>query len=319
MSKVTRHPCRLEQCLEKKLGNPSKWNIQGFSRAGDRTGFFIKEPKIILDCGLATYRNSNAVVIGHGHADHTLCLPQLINRRSTRLKGQEHLNGKPVFCPEKVKYKIHLLNKAVYELSDDSFDETRELTIEEVELRQGYHLFGVKAEPNVYIEIPGYTNLKMEILQAYHTNQNCVGYGFNSFSKKLKEEYNHLKGSKEGGQEIKRLKESGENVYDDHITPELLYFCDSSIHNLSEHDEWKKYPVIICECTGYPGYQESDKMTMIEHSHLDLLKPIILDNLDKQWILIHASMAVPDDYLETKEKELQDEGIDVTIWRDERC
>lgn len=318
MSKASKHACRLEQCIEKKLDNPGKWTIQGHSRAGERTGFYIKEQRIVLDCGLASYRNNNLIVLSHQHCDHTLCLPQLISRRNPRAKGQEHLRGTPVFCHEKAMYKIHMLNRAVYELSVDTINEERVKTTEDIELRQGYHLFGVKAEPNVYIDIPGFSNIKMEILQAHHSEMNCVGYGFNSFSKKLKEEYNHLKGSKEGGQEIKRLKTSGVDVFTDTCTPELLYFCDSSIHNLSDNEDWKKYPVIMCECTGYPEYQEADRMTLIEHSHYDLLKPIILANLDKQWIVLHASMAVPDTFLLIKEKELRDLGANVTIWTDER-
>lgn len=319
MAKILNFPCRLEQCIEKKLDNPSNWTIQGASRAGERTGFFIKELKVILDCGLASYRNSVAVLIGHSHADHTLSLPMLISRRQTKVKGQEHLRGTPVFCPEKIMYKIHLLNRAVYELSYDDTNEERanKTTLEEIEIRQGYHLIGVKPEPNVYIDIPGIDNIKMEILQAYHSEQNCVGYGFNKTTKKLKDEYSHLKGTKEGGQEIKRLKAEGIEIMEEKLIPELVYFCDSSIHNLSDHDEWKKYPVIMCECTGYPDYQTPEQMTEREHSHLDLLKPIMMENKDKQWILIHASMSVPKTYLEEKEKELQEEGLNIIIWCNE--
>ncbi|MDA7495390.1 hypothetical protein N8459_02665 [Nitrosopumilus sp.] len=314
MSKILDHPCRLEQCKKKKLNNPSGWTIQGHSRAGERTGFFIHEPKIVLDGGLASYRNCSAIVLSHAHCDHTLCLPQLFNARSTLKKDNNSLRGVPLFCPENIMYKIHLLNRVVYELSYDDINENRVLTTEEIETRQGYHLFGVNANPNKYIDIPGINNIKIEVLQAYHCEKNCVGYGFNTITKKLKEEYNHLKGTKEGGQEIKRLKEKGIEINEDKLIPELLYFCDSAINNLLDHDEWKKYPVIMCECTGYPGFQEADVMTKREHSHLDLLKPIIFANLNKEWILLHASMGIPKLHLEKIEKELQEEGANVTIW-----
>lgn len=53
----------------------------------------------------------------------------------------------------------------------------------------------------------------------------------------------------------------------------------------------------MCECTGYPGYHLPEQMTKREHSHLNLLKPIMDLHKEKQWILIHASMSVPKDVL----------------------
>lgn len=197
MSKIMNHPCRLEQCVQETLSNPSKWTLQGASRAGERTGFYLKEIKCILDCGLATFREPKAIFITHSHTDHTLALPMLICRRNTKHKGQTHLNGTPVYCPKNIMYKIHMLNRVSYELSNDDNNEHRNLSIDELEKRQGYHLFGIGVNLNNYLDIPGIENIKLEILQAYHCNMfgcydNCVGYGFNRITYKLKDEYNNL-------------------------------------------------------------------------------------------------------------------------------
>ena len=47
-------PNLLEDCAQIKLTNPSKWTINMHSRAGERTGVYINDLKIALDCGLAT-------------------------------------------------------------------------------------------------------------------------------------------------------------------------------------------------------------------------------------------------------------------------
>ena len=316
MAKPHHQPCRLEQCPSLQLDNPGKWTLQGHSRAGERTGFVIKDHGIVLDAGLATYKAPKAVFITHSHCDHTLCFPQLLSGRLSRLKGQEGLRGRPVYCPAKIMGKINLLIFAVHVLSSDNIFTNNNFETEQIESAQGYHLFGVSA--GEYYDIPGVPNIRAEIHQAYHSDQNCLGYGFSSVCRKLKDEYSHLK--KAGGQELSRLRKEGVEITEEIVTPELIFFCDSSIDNLRQHNGWKKYPVVVCECTGYSPYQEADKMYAIEHSHMDDLKPIILDNLDKQWIIIHPSMAVPDSFLEEEEVNLRENhGANVTLWKSENA
>lgn len=184
--------------------------------------------------------------------------------------------------------------------------------IELVETRQGYHLFGV--EPQQQLSVPGFPNLSVEILQAHHSEMNCVGYGFSTLKKKLLPQYHHLCGSKDGGLELKKLRESGIDVNETISIPEFVYFCDSSIHNLSDHKEWHKYPVIMCECTGFPEFQTCDQMTSREHSHLILVEEIMRQHPDKQWILMHASMGVPKTVLQEHEERLKKDGLNVIIW-----
>ena len=50
------------------------------------------------------------------------------------------------------------------------------------------------------------------------------------------------------------------------------------------------------------------------HTHLDDLLPIMLKNLDKQWILLHASMSIRNNELLDFERKLRSEhGINVHI------
>ena len=52
---------RLENCEIVQLDNPEKWTLQGHSKAGERTGFWLHPEKIVLDAGLSTYRQPKAV------------------------------------------------------------------------------------------------------------------------------------------------------------------------------------------------------------------------------------------------------------------
>lgn len=175
-------------------------------------------------------------------------------------------------------------------------------------------------------------NLEIEILHAYHTVQ-TVGYGFKSNKKVFKDEYNYLINELSNDDKnkmtteeiklnrlfkinkIKELKANNIELTNNIKINEFCFFCDSTIDNLTKHDEWKKYPVIICECTGL----DIDCMTLNRdydrnHTSIITLKPIMLANKDKKWCLIHISAAVSSERIKIIESQLINEGIDVYIF-----
>ena len=81
---------------------------------------------------------------------------------------------------------------------------------------------------------------------------------------------------------ILQAKKNGLDITDKIDIPELAFYCDSTIENLKNHSEWKKYPVIMCECTGYPEKHTVEGIRDKTHTHLDELMPIMLENKDKQ-------------------------------------
>jgi hypothetical protein len=44
-------PHLIEHSYSGELPNPAKWTLQGYSRAGERTGFFLSPINILLDSG----------------------------------------------------------------------------------------------------------------------------------------------------------------------------------------------------------------------------------------------------------------------------
>ena len=134
--------------------------------------------------------------------------------------------------------------------------------------------------------------------------------GFNTIKSKLKDEYNHV-----NKKDLQQLRINGENITEITREPELLYFCDSNIDNFRNHDEWKKYPVIMCECTSYPETLNEESTYNNGHTHWDQLFPIMKEYHNKQWILLHASMAMKSENLIKYEKIAIDNNIDCFIWK----
>jgi len=298
---------KIEDCEKIILSNPSKWTLQGYSKAGDKTGFLLYPLKILLDAGMPTTQTPNAVLISHSHCDHTLSLPLVLTQRNGTLKGQEHLLGRPVYMHNDCIVPIQRLMEAIIMLSDNDnlnpVDYVNLLSQEYIYKRQGYHP-QIVTEGQIF-QIPSVNNVEIEVLKAYH-NTGCFGYGFTSIKKKLKKKFHTL-----GKDAIIEAKKNGEEINDIVKIPEFLYFVDSTIENFTKHNEWQKYPVITAECTGFPNIHPVEKMVQRYHSHLSLLEPIMEQWKDKQWILIHTSSTISNKMLEEEEKRLQKKGLNV--------
>lgn len=81
-------------------------------------------------------------------------------------------------------------------------------------------------------------------------------------------------------------------MYEKILNPEFVFYCDSTIDNLASHNEWKKYPVVVCECTGLniSPLDNGERNYDNNHTSLATLKPIMLDNKDKKWFIIHVGL-----------------------------
>ena len=97
--------------------------------------------------------------------------------------------------------------------------------------------------------------------------------------------------------------------------PEMIFFSDSKIDNLTKHDEWKQYPVIMNECTGFDEVRTPEDTDATFHTHWCHIFPIMKDHKDKEWILIHTSWGVSNEIIDKYQKIMDDEGINGYIWK----
>jgi len=103
-------------------------------------------------------------------------------------------------------------------------------------------------------------------------------------------------------------------MYEKILNPEFAFYYDSTIENLVKHDEWKKYPIIICECTCLDITKLSGDIDYDEnYTSINTLKPIMLSNKNIKWFIIHVSLGCFEDKIKQVEDELTQEGIDVKI------
>jgi len=52
--------------------------IKGFSRAGDKTGFYIPQLHLFFDAGIQCYYQPEFIFITHCHTDHFFALSMLL-------------------------------------------------------------------------------------------------------------------------------------------------------------------------------------------------------------------------------------------------
>lgn len=282
-------PLYLEDCEKIQIGSKGMY-LQGFSKAGDRTGFMLFPHKILFDGGVRVKQSPAYILNTHCHVDHTGELPYICNKHK--------LFDRPsyeIYTPSTTIPFIMLLIKAIALVSNPT---KIKFTDDEILLNQRIQLKPVNAGDKFTIK-----NYEVQVLEAHHDVQS-VGYGISSFAKKLKNEYKELSGN-----ELKDLRKKGIEIQESVKIPDIAFFCDSTIKNLTDHNEWKEYPVIVCECTGLDEKVSIDNY----HTRIDELIQVMLDNSDKQWVIIHTSRGIKRDMIEKEELKLRQMGLNVKI------
>ena len=295
-------PRSLEAVNEEIAINSSGWKIKGWSRAGCQTGFILYPFKILLDAGLTSSQKFDHVFITHQHVDHVHNLPLVCSRHKPGTNN--------VYVPAS---SVEIIGKYFRLISELSSNQAITMSDDEILKHQNVQIIGTNPGQIINLEKEG---LVVEVLQAHHDVQSN-GYGFNSWKKIIKPEYETIINEKNVSK-IKELKSQGIEMYDKVLKPEFIYYCDSTVENLTLHEEWKKYPCVIVECTGLFDEDANSNRDFDEnHSSLKLLKPIMLAHMDKRWILIHVSMKLSQSEIANTEEKLKLLGLNVQICRGE--
>ena len=305
----------------------SKMKLKGWSRAGCQTGFILYPYKILIDAGLTSSQKFDHVFITHQHVDHVHNLPLVCSRHKSGLNN--------IYVPSESKDIIFKYFRLITELSsndaitlsNDEICQHQNINIVGIDAGNFINIVGAKSLIFKSVTFDGKEDLVVEVIKAYHDVQSN-GYGFNTIKKIIKPEYAEIIETK-NVPAIKALKVQGIEMYDKKLNPEFVFFCDSTIENLTLHEEWKKYPCVVVECTGLyvlnsnnsnntntdtiDDFDPSDR----NHTSLRLLKSIMLENKNKRWILIHVSMKMSQDEIKRIETQLLEEGLNIYICKGE--
>lgn len=301
-----------------KQGHPfrqwRKWKIpstnltiEGYSRAGDKTFFYIPQLRLCLDASLAEGRQGDYVLITHTHNDHIADVEYLASRDGVKIyiprASQEYL--------EKYIVARRCLNhSAPYN----------------PKLRGSLTIQGVKGGDTFYIGKND--RYQVKVVDCVHTIP-CTGYGLAEKKQRLKPEYEKLKQEKiatgkmkEFGQIMTRKRqeaqEKGETVEETYYQPLLVLMGDTHTSVYKRSSWLLEYPVIFTECT---FLQEDDEAYADErlHTYWGQLKPYIEQHPHCQFVLTHFSLRYSDQEIVSffKEELTQHELQNVLLWMSE--
>lgn len=240
----------------------SGWTLQGYSIAGVRTGFRIKEKKILLDAGVACDVKNNLVLITHAHTDHTLNLPVCCTpwRPITAVCNERTLAGLRPFMDS-----VQLLT----DCECDEADYVSPVTYFPVTNDQRFSMLDM------------FKDLEFQTFPCYHSIE-CTAYGINEVRKKLKPEYQGM-----DPKELGRLRKSGVELSANVSIPQLLFCGDTSVEFFEKAGpEIFSYPVIMIECTSMDEGEESRRRG---HMNIHEIRPWIEQHPEITFILFHHS------------------------------
>lgn len=260
--------------------------IRGHSRGSEQSCFYIPELKLHLDAGISSCYNPDHIFVTHCHSDHSFQLPMI-------LTGLDR-TGKPppqIFAPKESQHIFQNFLQTTYQLRKGT-----------TQARGHFRVIGLEPGQEVELNKEGYF---VRVYEMYH-NVPTRGYGICQRRKKLKAQFLGL-----AWKNIKALKDLGIdiNVYVEYKM--IAYVLDTNIKCFYKNPELLEYKYVMVECTFFQGEDCNDSKY---HIHWHQLKPIIKNNPDVHFILIHFSMRYTWDEIDEFFSKQKEELSNITAW-----
>lgn len=240
--------------------------IEGYSRAAVQSYWRIPELKIGFELGGSpwSFMGTQTFLVTHGHLDHMAALPVYVARRRMM-----KMDPPVIFLPEGIVDAVHGMLRAWQKL-----DRGRMIC----ELR------GV----NPGDLIPLSREHVMRVFETRHT-VSSVGYIIYDSRRKLKPELHGLTGD-----QIRDLRQSGQEVTDEVLTPLVCFTGDTSAPGLDAHPDVGRAEVLITEMTFFRPDHRREKIRKFGHLHLDDLLERADQLQNELIILAHLSTRTHD-------------------------
>lgn len=245
------------------------WEITGYSRASYRTGFYIKHLDLMIDAGPQKTGNPKTILITHCHGDHIANLP------FTLIENNDNKNKKMtnIYVPEKSKNRLYNYVNSMFSANYSCDFKGKIANFNSI---KGGDIFDITTNN---------TNIRIEVFTCTHDIP-TVAYGISTKKQHLKEEYYHLKGDSKA---LVELKKNNIDITNTIYEPNIAFVWDTSIIFFKNNIEIFKYKVIMVECTFI--YEDEYELSLEKkHIHWKSLKPIVLDNPNILFVLVHFSL-----------------------------
>lgn len=270
-----------------KLG---QYDIIGYSRSANKTGFFIPSLNIVLDGGINFDGEINLILITHGHTDHINQIYRLIKNNN---------KSPTIITPERLTIHMQRLLDAFR-----SVTRARTCSVNHVAI------MGMNSESVYTYQRKGKEIWKIHCYQMDHSVP-CNSYGIHLVSNKLKDEYKQIidqfNNKKEITKFITDLKKQKIAIHQQIETPYLFFGGDTSKKSLPSIP-FGKYPYVMIECT---FFDEQDYPLSIEKKHLHWkdLEDYVKLYINTQFILIHFSCKYKMNQLKNYEEKIHSDGL----------
>jgi ribonuclease Z len=245
------------------------WDIVGYSRACYRTGFYIRHLDLMIDAGPQKSGNPKTILITHCHGDHIANIPfTLIPLDEIQKKTKT-----TVFVHEKSAKRLSNYITAMFSANYSTDYKGHVADFKGI-------TGGMKFD-----YVANNTKLSIEVFACTH-DVPTVAYGISTKKQLLKEEFFELKGNNKA---IVELKKKGIEITDTVYEPNIAFVWDTTIQVLKNNPGILNYPVIMIECTFL--YEDDYELSISKkHIHWNSLKPYVVRNPDKYFVLVHFSL-----------------------------
>lgn len=215
--------------------------VDAIGRGGIETCYVLQNFQLAFDAGRCPdyLIDIPRLFLTHGHLDHSSGLPYYISQRSLK-----HLPPPEIYCPEEIVEPLTEILKLWQKIEGFAY---------EIKLRG--------LSPGDEIEIR--KDVYVRALASTHRVP-CRGYAVMRKSKKLREEY-----LKVDGREIKRMKDRGDNIFEERDIPVFVFSGDSTIEFLKDNIEAQQATVLFMECTYIDDKRPVARAREWGHTHLD--------------------------------------------------
>lgn len=255
----------------------SRVSIVGIGRSADASAYFLPELGIVMDAGLSVKSlEPKIVLLTHGHRDHTQALPSLA--RKAKFGGAKKSVARVVLPFEIEHLARHFVqSEALLNLGKDQPYSATDAALGELDF------VPVREGDDVVLS----KEIGVHVYRATHKpGVPAVAYGLYRRKKRLRRAFI--------GSSPEYIRDHRDEVVEHYKASFLFYSGDSSISMLHTHPNiLSEYKYIIHECTFLaadpddPALQATCEAT--GHTHYAQLFPLICDNPQTTFILVHFS------------------------------